>query len=762
MRICLVSREFAGVRGGGIGTYVAEAANALVAAGHEVWLVTPPPADGERAFDAPGVHIEHVVADDDPGEMLHCAEIYGHADRVHRLLQRLPRFDYIEFADYHAEGCVAIRAQRQLQAYGDTPLVVHLHTPSRECYDHNRQLHRAGEHQREVFALEDEAIREAPHLLCPSAALRDLVVRRLAIPGADVTVQPYPMRQPRPAPLVPPPDLASCEFLFVGRLEPRKGLEALLAAFARLPELSLRIIGRDTDASPFGDSYQQWLAHRCPANVSFVGQLPREQVLAAMASAHVVVLPARFDNFPNTCIEAMALGRVVVGSRHGGMAEMIEHDTSGFLCDPHDPDDLERVLRERVAAALPRFAEIGAAAATRIAALTDPTTYVRRMEQLATRWRNAAPPSIPATPTGSPLVTVVMPFHDDLATIEEAVESALAQDHEPLEVLIVDDGSCTDEAATLLAQLAKRDRRLRIEHKPNGGLSSARNHGIAAARGDFLLMLDADNRLYPNYASRGVTALGRRPDAGFAVPHARFVDALTGSTVGIYNPLPFERTLALRMNRFGDAGAFFRRSTFTSTGLRYDELLRAFEDWALWIDLDRHGIRGCAIPEVLYDYRVRSDSMARTEWWHLSASVGLLIERHFAVDDQAQREQLWALQQTWGDTAFGRANAELQQAHEDHAGTRRHRDALLEQLAAIRPHEDAAQTDAALDQVAALAAELRQAHEDHRGTMRHRDHLQSRVEDMERHIASMTSTLGGRLKAWLRTKITPRTNQGDA
>jgi glycosyltransferase involved in cell wall biosynthesis len=192
-----------------------------------------------------------------------------------------------------------------------------------------------------------------------------------------------------------------------------------------------------------------------------------------------------------------------------------------------------------------------------------------------------------------------------------------------------------------------------VLRKDNGGLASARNHGVTHARGEFVLMLDADNVLRRDYVNLALEAFEARPELGFAVPSMLLFDSRTRSPLRVYNPLPFDRSLALLKNRFGDAGAVFRRSVFTERALRYDGLCKSYEDWALWMDLHREGVEGAVLPRVLYDYRVRPDSMmVRDGWPDHVAITGLLIQRHFGTASDAELELLVTLNQGWGGAAL--------------------------------------------------------------------------------------------------------------
>jgi hypothetical protein len=96
-----------------------------------------------------------------------------------------------------------------------------------------------------------------------------------------------------------------------------------------------------------------------------------------------------------------------------------------------------------------------------------------------------------------PRVSVLVPTWNAAATVERALASALADDDVPLEVVVVDDAS-TDGTADLVEAIAARDPRVVLLRLPtNGGVSNARNRGLAAVRGEWLAFLDADDRLFP-------------------------------------------------------------------------------------------------------------------------------------------------------------------------------------------------------------------------------------------------------------------------
>ena len=96
----------------------------------------------------------------------------------------------------------------------------------------------------------------------------------------------------------------------------------------------------------------------------------------------------------------------------------------------------------------------------------------------------------------SELISIIVPIYNIKEYLERCVDSILAQTYENIEVLLVDDGS-TDGTSLLVDKLGKKDNRIRVFHKENGGSSSARNLGIREAKGSYLGFIDSDDYIEP-------------------------------------------------------------------------------------------------------------------------------------------------------------------------------------------------------------------------------------------------------------------------
>jgi len=114
-----------------------------------------------------------------------------------------------------------------------------------------------------------------------------------------------------------------------------------------------------------------------------------------------------------------------------------------------------------------------------------------------------------------PTVTVIIPVYKVERYLDACVESVVRQSYADLEILLVDDGS-PDRCPALCDAWAEKDPRIKVIHRENGGLSAARNSGIDAAMGEFLLFVDSDDLLEPDAVRRAVDAQ-RQQDADLVI-----------------------------------------------------------------------------------------------------------------------------------------------------------------------------------------------------------------------------------------------------
>jgi teichuronic acid biosynthesis glycosyltransferase TuaG len=207
-----------------------------------------------------------------------------------------------------------------------------------------------------------------------------------------------------------------------------------------------------------------------------------------------------------------------------------------------------------------------------------------------------------------PRISVVIPAYDAERFLSDAVESVLRQTLRDLELIIVNDGS-TDATRFLAERFREGDQRVRIVDKRNGGLSSARNAGIAAASGDLICFLDADDILLPDKLERQARFLMDFPGCDLV-----YSDYYVGDSEMTPIWLESVRPGIVRMdewllyrNRFAPLSPLLRARLVAATG-GFDETLTAAEDWDYWIRAAQHG-RFSYLPGPVGVYRLHAGQM---------------------------------------------------------------------------------------------------------------------------------------------------------
>ncbi len=204
-------------------------------------------------------------------------------------------------------------------------------------------------------------------------------------------------------------------------------------------------------------------------------------------------------------------------------------------------------------------------------------------------------------------VTVVVPCYNHGHFLREAIESAERSRGVRFEIIVVDDGSTDVMTLEVMGRL-RRDGYQVLRHEENRGVSAARNTGIAQAQGRYILPLDADNRIRHDYLRLGMSILDRAPTVGVVYGDIEYFGEDTGR---ITTPeFSLER---LMIDNIVDNCAVFRRAIWEDCG-GYDTEMPdrlGYEDWDFWLQAAKRGWGFVRIPEIMLDYRVRSDSMVR-------------------------------------------------------------------------------------------------------------------------------------------------------
>jgi glycosyltransferase involved in cell wall biosynthesis len=200
-------------------------------------------------------------------------------------------------------------------------------------------------------------------------------------------------------------------------------------------------------------------------------------------------------------------------------------------------------------------------------------------------------------------VSIVIPCFNHGEFLPEAVTSATRIDRDDVELIVVDDGSTDERTRQEMDALIARG--IRVVRQENRGLAAARNAGILASNGEYILPLDADNRLRHGYIEHGIRILDSNPQVGVVYGDAEYI----GIRKGRWHVGPFDRDRLLEAN-YIDACAAYRRSIWEQNR-GYDGTMpvQGAEDWDFWLSTLEHGWQFAYVPEILFDYRVAEQSM---------------------------------------------------------------------------------------------------------------------------------------------------------
>lgn len=246
----------------------------------------------------------------------------------------------------------------------------------------------------------------------------------------------------------------------------------------------------------------------------------------------------------------------------------------------------------------------------------------------------------------TPLVSVIIPAYNQGHYLGKAIQSVLDQTYPAFEVLVVDDGS-TDDTAVVTRKFT--DPRVRYIYKDNGGLSSARNTGVRNSKGDYLTYLDSDDLFLPAKLSLLVDALQANPSAGFAAGQAIPIDENEQPVSAIFDtPIP-EDTRQLVLGNPLHVGSVMLRRDWQERAGDFDESLRSYEDWDMWLRLARLSCSMVYVHQPVSLYRFHTAQMTRIGRQMTTATFAVLDKLY--SDPQLPEEWL-----ELKDLAYSNAN----------------------------------------------------------------------------------------------------------
>jgi glycosyltransferase involved in cell wall biosynthesis len=208
--------------------------------------------------------------------------------------------------------------------------------------------------------------------------------------------------------------------------------------------------------------------------------------------------------------------------------------------------------------------------------------------------------------SGEAFFTVVIPCYKQAAFLRETVESVLEQTFKRIKIIIVNDGSpdnTSSVAREIIEDYPERD--IILLEKENGGVSTARNYGIKHAETEWVMPLDADDKLRSDFFDKAYEAISDNPGLNLVTTNLQQFGKGDGEWIpGEYSPQNI-----LYYNTFL-SGSIFKKELWEKAGGYYSGIPWGAQDWNFWIDCSRVGITPYKIPGKLFLYRIHGGTSA--------------------------------------------------------------------------------------------------------------------------------------------------------
>jgi len=348
-----------------------------------------------------------------------------------------------------------------------------------------------------------------------------------------------------------------------------------------------------------------------PANVKVLGIQPYDRMLEIIANCGALIATT-MEQFSVQVIEALAMGKPVLGFDWGGTSEVITSGFNGVLAKP--PNSTDTTWPQLLSAAIELLSH-GEALSKNAVESSRGYDLGIIIPQYLKCYNDALRPSLCHLKTSSGMptkkhknddalndveVSIVVTCYNLKQYVEEAIQSAIEQNFaHPYEIIIVDDCS-TDGSQALLKSLRKKYPELRlILNKENMRAGPSRNKGIEAAHGRYIVCLDGDDKIDPNFLNTLYSVITKDKSIGIAYCNFKAF----GTRSNIINSISWDFNKLVRGNYIPCCN-MFRKVAWERCG-GYKNINPSWEDYELWLNMGEHGYRGKHIPEALFHYRMK-------------------------------------------------------------------------------------------------------------------------------------------------------------
>jgi glycosyltransferase involved in cell wall biosynthesis len=230
-----------------------------------------------------------------------------------------------------------------------------------------------------------------------------------------------------------------------------------------------------------------------------------------------------------------------------------------------------------------------------------------------------------------PLCSIIIPCYNQADYLRECLISVLKQTFWDWEAIVVDDASTSGNIVPIISSVYDR-RIILVRHDRNRGLAAARNTGIRMAQSDYLIPLDADDMLMPDFIDHALKILINNPKLSCAFPDFHFFGTIEGElNYSMQNEIEL-----MRRQWLPGPGILMRKTLWEHTGGYCEEEIFRYgnEDWDFYLSAQEIGFIPIHIPETLYYYRQSQNSLSSRLVFYDYLTRNLMYKRHHLLFDK--------------------------------------------------------------------------------------------------------------------------------
>jgi glycosyltransferase involved in cell wall biosynthesis len=651
MKLWFLTFEISPYFGGGLATYMSHILNMYNNTPHEIVVFARDPSISERIIEE--TYSRNITIIRFKGGIENYYKQFGYwpaisnefAQHVTSYIKKLGAPDVIEAADGYGIAYVCLQKKLTLDPlFKEIKFITVAHTPT---YYIDR-LNLESEYRLPVYwtrQVERFTLAAADGVIWPSQLLSTRLSKEVDLkhPLQRLIRNPFQMS---PAAKSSMANESRDHFFVASRLAYWKGVTHAIGIMEPLwrdgSNVSLKIWGSDTPYHQQNMQMSEFIRKRFGHYISknlieLCGNHPREEINIASERAYAQIHPSIFDNFPYSAIEGIEAGNITVLNSSVGLGEILEDGKDCVKIDVNDLTSSAEALRLVLAMSETGRSSLLESAKERI---RSELNYQRIMGQRHEFFQDVinrngtkrfpflstgARPLSKDSKANSGLLSVVIPFFNMGAYVEETVRSVYNSSYPNKEIIIVDDGSTNSVDKKIAAEVAERYG-ARLIRTANQGAAAARNTGVAESTGEFVALLDSDDYVSFDYYSKAIRVLEQYDNVAFVGCWIR--DFNTKGTIRVWTTHNTELPTQVIFNLTNCQALVCKRGAFIEAGEHDINLKMFLDDWEGTISLISKGYFGVMLPEALFHYRIRDDSIFRSRKTMWITNYEYIVEKH--------------------------------------------------------------------------------------------------------------------------------------